>query len=89
MTLLILFGIGLCGVVLSAGAFLVGDSDGILARFLDHATRMAKFMVGCLLLLLCLHATLDLSDLSETVLDTVVENTESFASRSNFFSNSG
>ncbi len=89
MTLLILLGMGLCGIVLCAGACFVGDPDCILGQFLDRATRMAKFMVPVLLLLLCLHATCDVGALSKTILDTVVENTGGLSFNYGFFSSSG
>ena len=89
MGLLVLFGTGLFGIVLSVGSLFAGSSDPGVARFLHRVSRLAKFVVPILLVLLYLHATCDLATLSRGVFGKMADNVESFACRCGPYFNSG
>jgi hypothetical protein len=89
MGLLVLFGTGLFGIVLSVGTYVVGNSDPASGRFLDPLARIAKFAVPVVLVLLGLHATYDLVDLSTQIVDKLAQNVESIPCRISFLFSSG
>jgi hypothetical protein len=89
MTFLVLFGTGLCGIILSVGMCFAGEPGSLSARLLSRGIRIAKITVPILLLLLCLHATCDLDGLSKQVLGDLVENVRDFVCRHGSLFSSG
>ena len=89
MGILVLFGTGLLGIVLSVGTYLSGTSGSGSVRFLDRVAQIAKLAVPAALILLYLHATCDLSAMSREVLGIFTDNVGDFECRYSSFFNSG
>ena len=81
MGLLVLFGTGLLGVVLSLGIYFADGSVPALERILTQGTRLAMFAVPLVLVLVYLDATCDLAALSADFFSTITDNVGSFACR--------
>ena len=89
MGLLVLFGTGQFGIILSAGTHVVGKSDPASRRFSDRLTRIAGFAAPVVLVLLGLNVACDLVDLATEVSDEVAQTVESFPCRFSLFFSSG
>jgi len=89
MGLLVLFGTGLFGIVLSLGTCFADNSDRALARLLERGIRLLTFAVPVLFVLLYLEATCGLADVLQEVLGTIADNVGSFACRYASSTNSG
>jgi len=89
MGILVLFGAGLLGIVLSFGTYLTGSSGSGAVRFLDRVARIARLAVPAALILLYLHATYDLTAISREALGIFTDNVGDFECRYSSFFSSG
>jgi hypothetical protein len=89
MAMLVLFGTGLLGIVLSVGTYLSSSSEPGSVRFVEQVARVAKFAVPAVLVLFYLHATYDLGAITREVLSIFTDNLGSFGCRYSSFFSSG
>ena len=89
MGILVLFGTGLLGIVLSVGTYLSGTAEPGALRFVEQVGRIARFAIPAVLILVYLHVSYDLAAISREVLSIFTDNLGSFQCRSSSFFSSG